>query len=207
MTVCEVGYVAGCLESDDGGQDQHRQNETQKPPQPAQEKAEVVPGAAEDGIDPIAVASFEEVPSQQSIVLHMTDDRLDGASAPQLPSDGGGRRFVAGAPDLEALEAVSLIPLVDVNALNGDAGPFLRRRHRGLQGVTVVGIAVQGVDVNDKLTGWAASVGGGQAHLAAELLRLGGLALADALDLGRMQGINLRPGIAAQLGHDPFGQP
>lgn len=124
-----------------------------------------MPGAAEDGVDPIALASFEEVPSQQSIVFHMTDDRLDGASAPQLPSNGGGRRFVAGAPDLEAVEAVSLIPLVDVNALDGDAGPFLCRLHRGFQGVSVVGIAVQGVDVNDKLTGWEASVDGGHAPL------------------------------------------
>jgi hypothetical protein len=49
--------------------------------------------------------------------------------------------------------------------------------------------------------------GGGHRDLAAEFVGLVRLALADALPLGGVEGIDLRQGIASALGGDALGQP
>ena len=73
--------------------------------------------------------------------------------------------------------------------------------------MTVVGIAVQRLDMGDELSPGRTFVGGGDADLAAELIGLAGLAFADTLDFGRVQGIDLGVGIAPLLGEHPLGQP
>ncbi len=65
-------------------------------------------GSGEDGVDAVAVLAFEKVAVEQAVVLHMADDGFDGAAATQLAADGFGGGLVAGAPDLEAVEAVGL---------------------------------------------------------------------------------------------------
>ena len=79
---------------------------------------------------------------------------------------------------------MTAVALVDVNPLDGDPGPGLGTFDGGFQGVAVIGIAVQGVDMDDELATGRASVGGGDRDLAAKFLGLGCLALADTFDLG-----------------------
>jgi hypothetical protein len=55
-----------------------------------------------------------------------------------------------------------------------------------LEGMAVVGVARQRLDVGDELPALRAGERGGARHLDAELVRAVRLALADALDLGRM---------------------
>lgn len=71
------------------------------------------------------------------------------------------------------------------------------------EGVAVVGIAGKGPGADDQV----AFLGGGNAHLDPEFVRLAGLALADALDFRRVQGVELvlvlgPPGVDAP---GPFG--
>jgi len=53
---------------------------TPKPPEPAQEKAEVVAGGGEHGVDGVAVAALEIVAIHAVLGLNVTDHRLDGGS-------------------------------------------------------------------------------------------------------------------------------
>ena len=53
---------------------------TNKTPQPFEDKAVVVAGAGEDGVDLVAVAAFEEVAPQPAIALEMSDHGLDGGA-------------------------------------------------------------------------------------------------------------------------------
>ena len=68
-------------------------------------------------------------------------------------------------------------------------------------------VAVQGAGVEDELAALRLRHRGGDADLAAELVRRPRLAFADALDLRRMQGIDLAPALAPVLVADPLGQP
>src|SRR6266571_4603475 len=61
------------------------------------------------------------------------------------------------------------------------------------------GIAGQRLHMSDELAALAMLEGGGNAHLDAELVRPMGLALADAFDFRRMQGIDLRPALMLLL--------
>ena len=63
-----------------------RQNLTQKR-QPLDEQAEVVAGACEECIDLVAVAAFQEVAPEPSILFHVTDDRLDRSAAFEFALD------------------------------------------------------------------------------------------------------------------------
>src|ERR1700704_5478291 len=75
----------------------------------------------------------------------------------------------------------------------------LHVRDHGRQGVTVIWIAGQRLHMGDELAALAVLEGGGNAHLDAELVRPMGLALADAFDFRRMQGIDLRPALMLLL--------
>jgi hypothetical protein len=122
-----------------------------KKPQPLEQEAEVVAGAGEDGVDTVSVLALEVIAVEQAVILHVADNGFDSGSPSQVAADGFGAGFVAGLPDLEAVESVALVALIDVNAFGGDAGPGFGALDGGLQGVTVIGIAVQGVDVDDEL--------------------------------------------------------
>ena len=57
--------------------------------QPGDEKAQVVPGGDQDGVDGIAGSAGQVIALEQAIRLGMADDRLDGISSPQLAVDRG----------------------------------------------------------------------------------------------------------------------
>src|SRR6202171_5065110 len=68
----------------------------------------------------------------------------------------------------------------------------------------VIGIARQRLYMGDKLTALAVLEGGGNADLDAELVRLVGLALADAFHFGGMQAVDLGAALPAfLLAHPP----
>jgi len=73
------------------------------------------------------------------------------------------------------------------------------------QGVAVVGVAGQRLGVQHELAGRGAAVGGHDRDLDAELVGRARLALADALDLGGMEGIELPAALALLLGADLGG--
>src|SRR5580704_17802162 len=73
------------------------------------------------------------------------------------------------------------------------------------QGVTVVGSAGQCLGVEHELAGRGTGVGGDDRDLDAELVGCAGLALADALDLGGVEGIELPAALALLLGADLGG--
>ena len=68
--------------AEERGQDLDKQT-----PQPFEDKAVVVAGAGEDGVDLVAVAAFEEVAPQPAIALEMSDHGLDGGAPPELLLD------------------------------------------------------------------------------------------------------------------------
>src|SRR6516164_4404849 len=70
----------------------------------------------------------------------------------------------------------------------------------------VIRVARQRCSMGDELTAGGMLHGGGDAHLDAELIRLVRLALADALHLRRVQGIDLAAALAALLLQHAPGQ-
>jgi hypothetical protein len=86
---------------------------------------------------------------------------------------------------------VAAVAGVGMEALDGVAEERLDRRDDAGEGVSVVGVAGQRLHVGDELAALATLQGGGDAHLEAELVGLVRLALADALDLRRVQARDL----------------
>jgi hypothetical protein len=72
--------------------------------------------------------------------------------------------------------------------------------------VAVEWVAVQGLGMQHKLTALWPCRRRGDRHLAAELVRRPGLALADALDLGGVQRIDLGAALAVILEANPHRQ-
>jgi hypothetical protein len=66
--------------------------------------------------------------------------------------------------------------------------------------VAVIGIARQRFHMGDELAAFGVADGGGDRDLDAELVRPVGLALADAFDLRRVQGVELSAALALTLG-------
>ena len=149
----------------------------QKFPQPLEDEARVVADGVDDGVDVVAEAAFEEVSAQATVGFAMADDGFDGRSSPEFLLDlAVDAALLAGFEDPARLRrVVAAIAFVDIGALD----------HVG-QGVAVIGIAGQGLGVEDELAALGAPVGGGERGLDAELVRRSRLALADALGLGRM---------------------
>src|SRR5882724_5947985 len=84
------------------------------------------------------------------------------------------------------------------------ADEFLDPRDHLSQRVAVVGIARQRLHVGDELATLAVLERGGDADLDAELVRLVGLALADAFHFGSMQAVDLGAALPALLlAHPP----
>ena len=73
------------------------------------------------------------------------------------------------------------------------------------QGVTVIGFAGQRPGVQHELAARGTGVGGDDRDLDAELVRRAGLAFADALGLGGMEGIQLPATLALLLTPDLTG--
>src|SRR5215467_13819229 len=173
----------------------------QKPRQPAQEKSEVVAGGGEHGIDAVAVTALEMIAAHTVLGLHVADDRLDRGTTFHLAADrSGDAAYLAADPDAELLFVImATIALVDMDAARGDPGLPLQFRNHRAERVAVERVAVQRFAVQHELAALGFGRGGGDRYLAPELTRRSGFAFANALHLGSMQRIDLRPALAMIL--------
>src|SRR5262249_51518744 len=96
---------------------------------------------------------------------------------------------------------VPAVSLVDIGALDLASGEPFGGFNDGAEGVAIVGVSRQRLGVQHELTARGAGVGGDDRGLDAELVGGAGLAFADALDLGSVEGIEL----ALLLGADLIG--
>lgn len=162
------------------------------------------------------MTALEEVAAEVAVGLEVADDGLDaGASLELALDDAKDAAFLAGAVDPQRFgRVVAAIPLVDVDAPDLDAGEGPGLFDDLAQGVAVPrvrasagprtgsGIAVQRLGVEHEAPARRAGVGRRDRDLAAKLVGLVGLALADALDLGGVQGIELpAPLLLALMAH------
>ena len=87
--------------------------------------------------------------------FEMADHGLDGGPAAQLAFDPGRHpTLLAGDEDPELVirrRVVAAVALVRENAIDGVADQRLHLRDHGCQGVTIIGIARQRLDVGDEL--------------------------------------------------------
>ena len=150
--------------------------------------------AGEDGVDGISVDAEQEVSSEMAIGLHVADHGFDGGASAQLAADGGGNSaLLSGDEDLSALGfgAVAAIAAIDIGAGDGNAGDPLDLLDLAGQDVAIIRVARPALHAEDELTAGCSGVGGGNRDLHAELEAGPGFPLADALHLGRVQGIEL----------------
>src|SRR6202165_205610 len=144
------------------------------------------------------------------LFLEMADDRLDGGAAFHLSFDG--RRhatLLPGRVDFELIlgrRVVAAVTGSGVEPFDRIADELLDRRNDGCQRMAIIGIARQRLRMDDELTALAVLEGGGNADLDAELVRLVRLALADALDLGSVQAVDLGAALSALLSAHPACQ-
>lgn len=159
---------------------------------------------AEQGVDDVSIGGLECVSFEVAVLLHVGDDRLDGVSSSQFAPDGGrGDATRVGDMDLQSL-AIDPMAAIDTGAgglLSGDAGDLVELSDERL---AVIGIAGQRHGAEHELAALAALVGDRERGLHPELVSGGGLALADALDLRGMEGIELL-GVAGLLAIDRPG--
>lgn len=112
---------------------------------------EAAPG--QDGVDFIAFFAFEIVAVHPVVLLGVADDRLDAASSSvPLPFAGfHALPFLVGQMNLGVAEycRCTLVPFVAVGMLWPPAGDGLRLVECFFESVTVVRIAVDGLDSDD----------------------------------------------------------
>jgi hypothetical protein len=145
--------------------------------------------------------------AEMAVVFHVTDRGLDGGAAPQFAFDDAEyAALLAGDEDAAwAFGVVAAVSLVDIGALDGPAGEPFGGGDDGAERVAVIRIAQQRLGVEHELAARGAGVGADDRSLDAELVRRAGLTLADALDLGRMEGIKLAAALTLLLGADLTG--
>lgn len=91
---------------------------------------------------------------------------------------------------------MAAIALVDIGALDGAACELLGRLADAAEHMAIVRIAGKRAGVEHELAARCAAIIGHDRRLDAELVRRGCLALADALDLRRMERIELPAALA-----------
>ncbi len=150
------------------------------------------------------MAVGEIVAVHSVIFLEMADDGLDGGAASHQSFDLWGHpSLLLGCVDFERViwrRVVAAVSGIGVEPFDRIADELLDRRNDASQCMAIIGIAWQRLRVDDELAALAVLEGGGDADLDAELVRLVCLAFADALHLGRMQAVDLRPALSAFLG-------
>ncbi len=166
-----------------------------------------MPDGGEDGVGGVAGATFEKAAAEVTIGLEVADHGLDGGSAPQLALDSAEHAALLSRDEDAArvLDVMTAVSLIDVGALDLAAGEFLGLVDDIPQGVTVVWVAGKRSGVQHELAAGSAGVGGDDRDLDAELVGRAGLALADALGLWGMEGIQLPATLALLLGPDLGG--
>src|SRR3979409_1844614 len=95
---------------------------------------------------------------------------------------------------------------IGVEPLDRGADEFLDPRDHLSQRMAVIGTARQRPHMGDELAALAVLEGGGHADLDAELVRLMGLALADAFHFGGMQAVDLGAALSALLRSYPSSE-
>ena len=158
----------------------------------------------EDGVGGVAGAALEIAAAEMALGLHVADHGLDGGAASQFALDGAeDAALLAGDEDAARVgRIVAAVSLVDIGALDLAAGELLGVLDDGPQCVAVIGIARQRLGVQHELAARRAGIGGDDRDLDAELVGRAGLALADAFDLGGVEGIELPAALALLLGAD-----
>src|SRR3974390_695706 len=133
-------------------------------------------------------------PAHAMLGFEVADHGFDGRSASQFALDlFGDAPLLAGDVDLEAIlrrGVVAAVAAVDDQTRQADADLLLEVRNDRRERVAVVGIARKRRPLGDELAALRTMERRGDRRLDAELVRTMRLALADAFDLGRMQGID-----------------
>ena len=161
----------------------------------------------EDGVGGVASGPLEIAAAEMAFGFHVADHGLDGGAAAQFALDGTEHAALV-AEDEDAVRVrrvVAAVSLVDISALDLAAGEPLGVLDRGPQRVPIIRIARQRLGVQHELAARGAGVGGDDRSLDAELVRRAGVALADALDLGGMEGIEFPAALALLLRADLGG--
>ena len=100
---------------------------------------------------------------------------------------------------------MAAVSFVDIGALDRATGEPLGVFDNVVEGVAVVGVVRQRLGMEHELAARGTAVGGDDGGLHAELVRCAGLALADALHLRGMEGIELPAALALLLRADLRG--
>ena len=100
-------------------------------------------------------------------------------------------RLMVGLRLTRLCEPVATVAFVDISAGDRHAGQPLDLCDLILQRMAVVWKTRDGADADDELTAIGARVGDSDRDFHSELIARARLALCDAFDLGRMQGVNL----------------
>ena len=139
--------------------------------------------------------------------LQMSDDGLDGGAASQLAlDDTEDAALLAGDEDTTGiLCVVAAVSLVDIGPLDWTAGECLGAINDVAQSMTVVRVIGHRPGVQHEQATGSPAVVGDDGGFHAELVRRGGLALADALHLRGMEGIELPAALALLLRADLRG--
>ena len=98
-----------------------QQQSAQQAPEVVEDQAEIVSGAAQQGVDRVTSRTGEEVAIEATIDLHVTDHRLDGTAPAQLATDR--RRDPAtltGDEDAAMIETMSAIAAIDIATCDGN---------------------------------------------------------------------------------------
>ncbi len=194
--------MAGTVER---GQDYGRQES-----QPFEQAREVVASGGEDGVGGVALGSGEVVSAHAMLGFGVSDDRFDRGAAAQLAFDGlGDATSLARDIDLKLVFGRGVVAAIaavgdDAGEVGADLG--LDLRDHGGERVTVVGVAGQRLGMGDELTTLGAIERGGERHLDPELVGAMGFSLANAFDLGRVQGIDLPSALMLGAARAPDGR-
>ena len=126
-----------------------------------------------------------------TVGLAVADDRFDGRAPPEFPFDLAVHTALLARPEdpKRLRRLMAHITLVDIDPLDLAAGQRLSFLNNLAERMAVIRVAGQRLGMQDELPAFAAFVGCRERNLDAELVRPMGLALADALGLGRVPGI------------------
>src|SRR5215212_4061197 len=112
--------VASCRSGGWTVAEQSQDQGTQKRRQPAPQEGEVVADRRQDGIDAVALTTFQMIAAHAVLGFQMPDHRLDRRASLHLALEGcRGPAHLARDPDLETVRViVPAIALVDMRALD-----------------------------------------------------------------------------------------
>ena len=166
-----------------------RQQPGEKPPQPGQDLAQVVPGGNQQHVDRVANLPFEVAASQVTVVFHVPDLRLDGTATSQFFLDCAccHAALLSGDEHLCVLDAMATVAAIDVTALGLDPGEDLHLLELLGQRVSVIRAPGQAAGAEDE----ARLVGRRERGLHTELVALVGLALAQAFHFRGVDAVEL----------------